>query len=80
MSRADRPPQRQRRGRDIAGEHRLEPGVAAADERQGGARRAIAANRLKNESSGPNMIEGRRMVAPARRRARASRPTPMLRA
>src|SRR5262249_3099538 len=48
---------------DVAGEDRLEPGMAAPDQRRAGEKRAIAANLLKKSSSGPNRTEGRRMMA-----------------
>ena len=49
--------------RDIAGEHRLQPRLAAADQRQHRRDRAIAAKRLKKLSLGPNTTEGRKIVA-----------------
>ena len=50
-------------GGDIAHEDRLEAGLAAADQGQGGQKRASPAKRLKKLSSGPKTMEGRRMVA-----------------
>ena len=42
---------------------RLELGLAAADQRQHRRKRAMLAKRLKKPSSGPKMIEGRKMTA-----------------
>ena len=65
---------------DIADINRLKPGLAAAINGSIGANVAIPAKRLKNCSSGPNLTEGRRIVAVGKASRTASSPAALVRA
>ena len=75
---------RQRRDdrlRHVAGEHGLDARLAAADQRQDGRDTARALpKRLKKSSSGPNTIEGLRIMASGRTCLTAASPAALLRA